>query len=71
MWLVFGADDRRDPVRDFDVIMSELGSFSEDLATKPMILVATKMDVAQDPSRIEALSGRRTKPVCRSSEFQP
>jgi GTP-binding protein len=45
----------RDPVHDFDVIMSELGSFSEDLAKKPMILVATKMDVAQDPSRIEAL----------------
>lgn len=45
----------RDPVHDFDVIMSELGSFSEDLAKKPMILVATKMDVAQDPLRIEAL----------------
>ncbi|MGD0199234.1 MAG: GTPase ObgE [Bryobacteraceae bacterium] len=45
----------RDPVHDFDVVMSELASFSPDLAAKPMILVATKLDVAQDPARIEAL----------------
>jgi GTP-binding protein len=45
----------RDPVHDFDVIMGELHSFSEDLAAKPMIVVATKMDVAQDPSRVAAL----------------
>ncbi len=45
----------RDPVRDFDVVMSELASFSEDLAKKPMIVVATKLDAAQDPERIAAL----------------
>ncbi len=45
----------RDPAHDFDVIMQELASFSEDLASKPMLLVATKMDVAQNPARIEAL----------------
>jgi len=45
----------RDPVQDFDVIMHELASFSEDLAAKPMIVVATKMDVAQDPSRVSSL----------------
>src|SRR5262245_27113299 len=45
----------RDPVSDFHVIMSELASFSEALAAKPMIVVATKMDVAQDPSRVAAL----------------
>jgi GTP-binding protein len=45
----------RDPVHDFDVIMQELASFSEDLVSKPMLLVATKMDVAQDPARIKAL----------------
>lgn len=45
----------RDPAHDFDVIMQELASFSEELASKPMLLVATKMDVAQDPARIEAL----------------
>ncbi|HEV3333542.1 MAG TPA: GTPase ObgE [Bryobacteraceae bacterium] len=45
----------RDPVEDFDIVMGELASFSEDLVKKPMILVASKMDVAQDPSRVEAL----------------
>ncbi len=45
----------RDPVHDFDVVMSELRSFSEDLAAKPMIVVATKLDAAQDPARVQAL----------------
>ena len=45
----------RDPLHDFEVIMNELASFSEALAAKPMLLVATKIDVAQDPQRIEAL----------------
>lgn len=45
----------RDPAHDFDVVMEELSNFSEDLAAKPMLLVASKIDVAQDPARIEAL----------------
>jgi GTP-binding protein len=45
----------RDPVRDYEVIMGELASFSEEMAAKPMIVIATKLDVAQDPERIEAL----------------
>ena len=45
----------RDPVQDFDVVMRELASFSEALAAKPMLLVATKMDAAQDPARVKAL----------------
>jgi GTP-binding protein len=45
----------RDPVHDFDVVMSELESFSQDLIGKPMIVVATKLDAAQDPERIAAL----------------
>jgi GTP-binding protein len=45
----------RDPVHDFETIMQELRSFSEDLAAKPMIVVATKMDAAQDPARVESL----------------
>ncbi len=48
----------RDPVHDFEVVLRELASFSEELAAKPMLVVATKMDAAQDPSRVEAL--RRT-----------
>ncbi len=45
----------RDPVRDFETVVSELASFSEELVRKPMIVVATKMDAAQDPSRVDAL----------------
>src|SRR5205823_4004353 len=45
----------RDPVHDFEVVMGELASFSDDLAHKPMIVVATKIDAAQDPARVESL----------------
>jgi GTP-binding protein len=45
----------RDPVHDFETVMEELASFSEELVKKPMIVVATKMDAAQDPARVETL----------------
>ncbi len=45
----------RDPVHDFDVVMAELEGFSEDLIRKPMMVVATKLDAAQDPERVAAL----------------
>jgi GTPase len=45
----------RDPVHDFETIMAELASFSQELAQKPMIVAASKMDIAQDPARVDAL----------------
>jgi GTP-binding protein len=45
----------RDPVSDFDIVINELKSFSDAMSEKPMIVVATKLDAAQDPERIEAL----------------
>jgi GTP-binding protein len=45
----------RDPVHDFEVVMGELASFSEALAAKPMIVVAAKIDAAQDPERVVSL----------------
>ena len=45
----------RDPVHDFDVVMTELASFSEGLVQKPMMVVATKLDAAQDPELVAAL----------------
>ena len=45
----------RDPVHDFQVILDELSNFSEALSKKPMIVAASKVDVAQDPERIEAV----------------
>ena len=45
----------REPVADFHVVMGELAGFREDLLKKPMFVVATKIDVAQDPQRVESL----------------
>jgi GTPase len=45
----------RDPVEDYHVIRRELASFGDGLAAKPTILVASKIDVAQDTTRIEAV----------------
>jgi GTP-binding protein len=45
----------RDPIADYEVIVKELESFSEKLAQEPMVVVATKADSVQDPSRIDAL----------------
>ncbi len=45
----------RDPVKDFEIVMKELASFSDALVAKPMIVVATKLDAAQDPARLAAL----------------
>jgi GTP-binding protein len=49
------AASGRDPVRDFEVVERELAGFSPDLAAKPAVVVATKLDVAQEPARIQAL----------------
>ncbi len=43
---VSDASGRPDPVQDFEVIMNELTSFGAHLEEKPMILVASKIDVA-------------------------
>ena len=45
----------RDPVRDFEIICGELAAFSESLAAKPMIVVATKLDATTERSRLERL----------------
>jgi GTP-binding protein len=47
--------NERNPVEDFDTILTELAAFSDELAAKPMIVIATKMDAAQDTERVEAL----------------
>jgi GTP-binding protein len=43
---VSDASGRPDPAKDADVIMEELASFGAHLEQKPMILVASKIDVA-------------------------
>jgi GTP-binding protein len=44
-----------DPIHSFEVIAGELRAFSESLAEKPMIVVATKLDATTDRTRLEAL----------------
>ena len=43
---VSDSTGRPDPVQDFDTIMNELESFGAELEKKPMIVAASKMDVA-------------------------
>lgn len=60
----------RDPVEDFEVVLAELARFSEDLAAKPMLVLANKMDVAQDEDRIarlEAAAKERHLPLMKIS----
>jgi GTPase len=45
----------RDPVHDFEIISGELAAFSEKLAEKPVIVVATKLDATTDRTRLEKL----------------
>jgi GTPase len=45
----------RDPVHDFEVISGELAAFSEKLAAKPVIVVATKLDATTDRTRLQKL----------------
>jgi GTPase len=46
------ANDR-DPVRDFEIIERELSAFSAELAKKPMIAVATKLDATTNREHLE------------------
>ncbi len=48
----------RDPANDFDVILGELAKFNDDLTLKPMIVVATRIDMCQDTSRIAAVKAK-------------
>ncbi len=44
-----------DPIHSYEVISGELRAFSESLAEKPMIVVATKLDATTNRTRLEAL----------------
>lgn len=51
---VSDASGRPDPVEDFNVILAELASFGHGLADKPMIVIASKADVA-NPEKLKKL----------------
>ena len=62
------ASGRPDPVKDFDVILRELRRFGAGLERKPMIVVASKADVA-NPEKVEKLRGTRASWVLSSTRF--
>ena len=51
---VSGASGR-DPIEDFEAIQRELAAFSADLASKPQIVAATKMDAVGHADAVDAL----------------
>ncbi len=60
----------RDPVEDFEIVLRELAKFSPDLASKPMIVAANKMDAAQEPEKVAAVekaAAARGLPVLKIS----
>ncbi|HEY2857594.1 MAG TPA: GTPase ObgE [Terracidiphilus sp.] len=62
---VSDASGRPDPVEDFKVINKELKSFATGLLEKPMIVVATKIDVA-NPDKLKKLTAHAKR---RKLEF--
>lgn len=51
----------RDPVEDYEIINRELANYNADLAERPQIVVATKIDALDDPERLEKLKKRAKK----------
>lgn len=45
----------RDPVSDYEVINRELAKYDPDMAARPQIVVATKIDALDEPERLESL----------------
>lgn len=45
----------RDPVEDYEIINRELANYNQDLADRPQIVVATKIDALDDPDRLAVL----------------
>lgn len=48
----------RDPVSDYEIINRELANYNVDLAERPQIVVATKIDALDEPGRLTKLKER-------------
>jgi GTP-binding protein len=51
----------RNAVEDYNIINRELAAYNEDLAARPQIVVATKIDALDEPDRLESLKTRAEK----------
>ncbi|MBE6963802.1 MAG: GTPase ObgE [Ruminococcaceae bacterium] len=49
------GSEGRDPIVDFDTINAELKQYSPELATRPQIVAANKVDIMEDPEQLEKL----------------
>jgi GTPase len=56
----------RDPVEDYEILNRELANYNEDLAARPQIVVATKLDALDEAERLESL---RTRAAHDGKEF--
>ena len=50
-----------DPIKEFEIIENELRAFSEEVAEKPVIVVATKLDATTDRTKLEKLEAYAEK----------
>jgi GTP-binding protein len=50
------SESGRDPVEDFETIQEELRRFDPAVAAKPLIVAANKIDVLDEPARLDALT---------------
>ncbi len=48
----------RDPIEDYEIINREISAFNPELAERPQIVVATKIDAIDEPERLERLRQR-------------
>jgi GTP-binding protein len=51
----------RDPVSDYEIINRELANYDPGVATRPQVVVATKIDAVDDPDRLYALREQAEK----------
>jgi GTP-binding protein len=51
----------RDSLSDYEIINRELANYNADLATRPQIIVATKIDALDEPERLEILREQAKK----------
>jgi GTP-binding protein len=51
----------REPVSDYEIINREVAKYDPELAARPQIVVATKMDALDDPDRLETLKSASKK----------
>lgn len=71
--VTWDPDPERDPVRDFDVLMNELARFDAELASRPMIVGFSKLDLPEAREQLERVTaelaerGLEVLPFCSAT----